>query len=223
MQAWTAECEHFILSYYGKESVPWSIFNTFNRRKLDGNYKETFDEQKNIIISALTSCLRITPMNKLKIEESNKTFDKTKVFIVHGQDDEAKTKVARYITKLGLNPIILHEQASSGKTIIEKIEEYSDVGFGIVIYTPCDTGGKQAEIPILKNRARQNVVFEYGYLIGKIGRNNVCALLKNEIEIPNDISGVIYIEMDKTDAWQILIAKELKNSGYKFDLNSIIE
>lgn len=146
---------------------------------------------------------------------------KNEVFIVHGHDDLAKTKAARFVEKLGLKPIILHEQTSSGKTIIEKIEEYSNVGFGIVLYTPCDKGCKSGEESKLLNRARQNVVFEHGYLIGKIGRQNVCALVKDEVEVPNDISGVVYVKMDADESWHLKIAKELRSSGYDIDLNRL--
>lgn len=162
--------------------------------------------------------------------EAGKTFStgvpkkidipKTKVFIVHGQDDSAKLDVARFVEKLGFESIILHEQVSSGKTIIEKIEEYTNVGFGIVLYTPCDVGSKSGED--LQARARQNVVFEHGYLIAKLGRRNVCALVKGKIEIPNDISGVVYIPMDDHKAWRVSIAKEMRNSGYAVDMNLII-
>lgn len=152
----------------------------------------------------------------------DKGLDTSKVFVVHGHDDLAKTEVARFIERLGLKAIILHEQASNGKTIIEKIEEYSNVGFGIVLYTPCDVGNCKDEKDNLNQRARQNVVFEHGYLIGKIGRPNVCALVKDDIEKPNDISGIVYIAMDKHNAWQFQIAKEMKNIGYEIDLNCLI-
>ena len=112
-----------------------------------------------------------------------------------------------------------------GKTIIEKIEEFSNVGFGLVLYTPCDVGTAKENkdsCAMLLYRARQNVVFEHGYLIGKIGRSNVCALVKGEIETPNDISGVVYIPMDNQKAWQLAVAKELRNSGYDIDMNLII-
>ena len=154
-------------------------------------------------------------------EEKSKTLDKSQVFIVHGHDETAKTKTARFIEKLGLKPIILHEQASGSKTVIEKIEAYSNVGFGIVLYTACDLGAKSEENPTFKSRARQNVVFEHGFLIGKIGRENVCALVKDEIETPNDISGVVYVKMDSEDAWQLKIARELRNSGYEIDMNKL--
>jgi predicted nucleotide-binding protein len=146
---------------------------------------------------------------------------KVEVFIVHGHDETARVKTARFIEKLGFKPIILHEQASSGKTIIEKIEEFSNVGFGIVLYTPCDIGGKLGDEQKLNPRARQNVIFEHGYLIGKIGRENVCALVKGNIETPNDISGVVYVNMDEAEAWEVKIAKELRNSGYNVDMNKL--
>ena len=148
-------------------------------------------------------------------------MDKSKVFIVHGHDNAAKSEAARFVENLGFNAIILHEQASSGHTIIEKIEENTNVGFGIVLYTPCDLGASQKQKDQLKARARQNVIFEHGYLIGKIGRENVCALVKGDIETPNDISGVVYIKMDEGDGWKLAVAKEMKKSGYDVDLNKI--
>lgn len=148
-------------------------------------------------------------------------MDKSKVFIVHGHDNAAKEAVARFVEKIGLEAIILHEQASSGKTIIEKIEANSNVGFAIVLYTPCDLGASKEKPDQQKPRARQNVIFEHGYLIGKIGRKNVSALVKGDVETPNDISGVVYIKMDEADSWKYAVGKEMKACGYDIDLNKI--
>jgi len=223
MRAWVAECEDFILTNYGEESVPWRVFQKLAIDHIEGNYEDVFEQQKAIIVSALSSCLRIPP--RLQAGETTVAKMKTnfsQVFMVHGHEENVKVRVARFIERLGFEPIILHEQASGGNTIIEKIEAYTNVGFGIVLYTGCDVGGKLSETPTLKLRARQNVVFEHGYLIGKIGRNNVCALVKGALETPNDISGVVYIQFDESDAWQIQVAKELKRSGYGVDMNRII-
>ncbi|MEL4241588.1 nucleotide-binding protein [Shewanella xiamenensis] len=148
--------------------------------------------------------------------------NKRKVFIVHGRDNEAKQEVCRFIEKLGLEAIVLHEQASAGMTIIEKIEHYSnDADFALVLYTACDHGRGVHESNVKpKNRARQNVVFEHGYLMAKLGRENVCSLVKGDIETPNDISGVVYITLDSFGAWKIEVSKELKNCGYA--INSLI-
>jgi predicted nucleotide-binding protein len=145
-------------------------------------------------------------------------IDKNKLFIVHGHDDLAKVEMARFIEQIGLEPIILHEQASSGRTIIEKIEDYSNVGFGIVLYTPCDIGAKKVEEPVLKDRARQNVVFEHGFLNGKLGRQYVCAFVKGSIEVPNDLSGIVYTEMDEAGAWKTELVRELNRAGYDVEI-----
>jgi predicted nucleotide-binding protein len=143
------------------------------------------------------------------------------IFIVHGHDEAAKVSMARFISELGFKPIILHEQPNSGRTIIEKIEAYSNVGFGVVLYTPCDIGSKKGEAALNK-RARQNVVFEHGFLIGKLGRPRVSAFVKEDIETPNDISGVVYTNLDSAGAWKVQLAKELQAAGYKVDMNKIV-
>jgi predicted nucleotide-binding protein len=147
--------------------------------------------------------------------------DSKEVFVVHGHDAEAKLAVARFLERVGLEPIILHEQANASKTIIEKIESYSNVGFGVVIYTPCDVGAKASESEEINGRPRQNVVFEHGFLIGKLQRQNVCALVKGQVETPNDIAGVAYTTMDQGD-WQLELARELKRAGYPIDMNNVV-
>lgn len=143
--------------------------------------------------------------------------NKRKVFIVHGRDNEVKQEVARFVEAVELEPIILHEQASAGMTIIEKIERYAnDADFALVLYTPCDHGRGAYDTKVHpRNRARQNVVFEHGYLMAKLGRENVCALVKGDIETPNDISGVVYVGFDAQGAWKAEVAKELKACGYE--------
>lgn len=156
-----------------------------------------------------------TPVQSLPFTETNKR-PKKKIFIVHGRDNESKQELSRYIESLGIEVIILHEQASSGMTIIEKIEHYSnEVDFAFVLYTACDHGRGIHETKVHpKNRARQNVVFEHGYLMAKLGRKNVCALVKGEIETPNDISGVVYVGLDSAGAWKMEVNKELNACGY---------
>lgn len=146
--------------------------------------------------------------------------NKRKVFIVHGRDNEAKQEISRFIEKLGLEAIILHEQANAGMTIIEKIEKYSnDADFALVLYTACDKGRGAHETTVqARDRARQNVVFEHGYLMAKLGRENVCSLVKGQIETPNDISGVVYVPLDEYGAWKSDVARELRSCGYSINL-----
>lgn len=184
---------------------------------------------KEILAIKVSRCQEVILIDNLKyIMDNNEVtksrgeivLDKSKVFIVHGHDNLAKVEAARFVESLGLTAIILHEQASSSSTIIEKIEAYSNVGFAIVLYSPCDLGKAKDEDKLVP-RARQNVVFEHGYLMGKIGRKNVCALVKSELEKPNDISGVVYIDMDNAGAWKHSLFKEMKTVGYDIDANKL--
>ncbi len=143
-----------------------------------------------------------------------------KVFIVHGHDNVAKLEMARTLENANFKAIILHEQASAGKTVIEKIEANTDVSFAVVLYTQCDIGRAiGAKVDEERFRARQNVIFEHGYLIGKLGWGRVCALVKGDIETPSDISGVVYITMDDAGAWKMALAKEMKSAGLSVDMN----
>jgi hypothetical protein len=146
--------------------------------------------------------------------------DITKAFIVHGQDLGARDAVARVLVDLGIEPIILFEQPSGGMTVIEKLEHYSNVGFAVVLLTP-DDEGRQIGSAAPQARARQNVVLELGYFIGKVGRLRVCPLYKGELELPSDYHGVVYVGMDDAGAWKYKLAGELKLAGYEIDKNRI--
>lgn len=179
---------------------------------------EDKDRVKDITIEVMKSVGAILPIAPPKQAAARPANNR--VFIVHGRDDLAKTETARLVEQLGLEAIILHEQANAGGTIIEKIEAHADVGFAIVLYTPCDLGGLIGD-NTQKNRARQNVVFEHGYLTGRLSRQHVCALVKGDVELPNDISGLVYIAMDGAGAWRFQVAKELRTAGFAVDLNKV--
>ncbi|HEY2801314.1 MAG TPA: nucleotide-binding protein, partial [Chthoniobacterales bacterium] len=143
-------------------------------------------------------------------------------FVVHGHDSESKQNVAGFIQTIGLQPIILHEQANSGRTIIEKFEVFADVGFAVILLTPDDTGALAKEAGNLRPRARQNVILELGYFMGRLSRKRVCALYKASVELPSDIQGVVYIEFDGAGAWKTRVAQELVEAGYTIDLSALL-
>ena len=146
-----------------------------------------------------------------------------KVFTVHGHDEAAKHAVARFIERLGLEAIILDEQSSEGLTIIEKFEKHAkSADFAIVLMTPDDVGAPIEKKDDLKLRARQNVIFELGYFFHALGRKGVCALYKEGVELPSDIYGVVYVLMDEFDAWQLTLAREMKQAGLAVDANKLL-
>lgn len=147
-----------------------------------------------------------------------------KIFLVHGHNEEMKQSVARLLEKLGFEPIILHEQPNMGRTIIEKFSDYSDVGYAIVLLSADDLAHSKHEGPEREAfRARQNVILELGYFLGRLGRDRVLALFEDQknIEIPSDFSGVLYVGYGGGDSWRFSIAKELKASGFEVDMNKI--
>ena len=148
------------------------------------------------------------------------------IFLVHGHNEEMKQSTARFIEKIGLKPIILHEQPNRGRTIIEKFTDYSDVGFAIILLSADDVAFKKSEnVKSGKFRARQNVILELGFFLGKIGRENVLVLHEqaDNFEIPSDYQGVLYEPYDTGGNWKLSIAKELKASGYNIDGNKLLE
>lgn len=142
-----------------------------------------------------------------------------RVFVVHGHGG-GEHAVAGFLRKLGLEPVILHEKPNEGRTIIEKFEAHSDVGFAVVLITPDDVGGLR-EGP-QRPRARQNVILELGYFVGRLGRKMVCPLIEGDVELPSDVLGLAWVELDKHEGWHIKLAKELQAAGYEFDFNIAI-
>jgi predicted nucleotide-binding protein len=148
--------------------------------------------------------------------------DARKVFLVHGHDNEAKETAARFLEKLGLEIIILHEQPNEGRTIIEKFENYSrDVAYAVVLLTPDDVGNAKDASSNLNRRARQNVIMELGYFMGKLGRDRVCALYKGNVELPSDYQGVLYLDMEDS-GWKAKVAQELVQSKVPIDVQALL-
>jgi len=154
--------------------------------------------------------------------QKNDPPSSNKVFLIHGKDEGIKETVSRFLQTFGLEPVILHEQANRGRTIIEKFEEHAQVGFAVALLTPDDVGSLKEERNNLNPRARQNVIFEFGYFIGKLDRKRVCALVKGDVEKPSDYDGVLYIPLDDSDGWKMGLIKELKSAGFEVDANKAI-
>lgn len=149
----------------------------------------------------------------------------SRVFIVHGRDDGSKNELARMLERLGLVPVILAEQPERGRTILAKLhEEFSDIGYAFVLLTP-DDQGRLASSRKLTPRARQNVIFEHGWLIGALGPSRVCALVKDSVELPSDLSGIVYKHIPKgkgMSAVAVELVQELRAAGYAVDANRLL-
>lgn len=144
-----------------------------------------------------------------------------RIFLVHGHNEAAIHETARFLERLDLQVIILREQPNAGRTIIEKFVDYSDVAFAVVLLTGDDHGGPVGTTE-QKFRARQNVILELGFFLGKLGRKRVCALYQEGVEIPSDYSGVLFVALDSAAAWRLTLARELKAAGLEIDMNKAV-
>jgi predicted nucleotide-binding protein len=147
------------------------------------------------------------------------------IFIIHGHDEGAKYGVARYVEHImqSGSVILLDERPDSGRTIIEKFEQESaTAGFAIVLVTPDDYGSSKEMPDDVRERARQNVIFELGFFYGQLGRGRVCVLHKNPAEIPSDLHGIIYIEMDAFKGWERKLARELRSANIPISIDNTL-
>lgn len=221
-QAWFVEAERFLIKRFGEDSFEHKKFK--DTRFMPAAYimdsdvirrcKEGLTATKLIFNTYLTEMQAEERPTSVAVQK-NSDFDK--VFIVHGHDNALKQSVARIVEKQGLEAIILSEQANQGQTIIEKFEEHSDVSGAICLFTTDDLGRAKSNETEQK-RARQNVVLETGYFMGKLGRNRVVILADEGVEMPSDLSGVVYTN---TGNWQVDLLKDLKAMGYNVDFNKL--
>lgn len=195
----------------------------------DSVFERAFNSGKNELLNLLDVMVEDIQLDTTTYEHknlnSNSAILSRRIFIVHGHNEEMKLAVARTIEKLKLEPIILHEQPNKGRTIIEKFADSSDVTFAIILLSADDIAYKKTdEQNNAKYRARQNVIFELGYFIGKLGRERVFALheVEDNLEIPSDYNGVLFVPFDKPGKWQFDLVRELKALGISVDANHVL-
>lgn len=167
------------------------------------------------------------------IQEANtfmeKLFDKNnpiskEVFIVHGRDKIMRDHIKSFFFEVGFKPIILSQETSNGDTVIEKFEKYADMAaFAAILLSPDDEGGLRGQNS-LRPRARQNVILELGFFIGKLGRSKVMLFCPqtSDLEIPSDISGYCFIPYDKNKKWKIIAAQNISSLGYNININDVV-
>lgn len=145
-----------------------------------------------------------------------------RVFIVHGHDHYFKDSMVSILKKLGFFPVVLQDEPSRSLTIIEKLERDTEkVGYAFILYSPDDLGHLPHEPE--STRARQNVVFEHGLVIGLMGRDRTCAIIKgDDLEIPSDIEGMVYEKIRDIKTEALTVARVLKQAGYKVDASKLI-
>lgn len=221
--SWKTRMQTLLETRFGKNSAVFQNFVKGANVIVLGNDQDAFNQSHAYFIGALQSAIDLVDFGAEAEEQipQGKVKHGNKVFVVHGHDDKLKQEVEIFLKEIGLEPIVLHRQPDKGQTVIEKIESNSDVGYAIILLTPDDIGYPSTEESKLEQdrqkyfRARQNVIFEFGYFIGKLGRSRVCCLYKENVELPTDIAGIVYKKVTKSiEEIGLSIIKDLKAVGY---------
>jgi hypothetical protein len=164
--------------------------------------------------------LREELASTIVVEES--LLPKSNILLVHGRNETLKKPVLEFIEKLKLKASILHEQPNGARSVIERLGEFSNIHFAIFLFTSDDFAIPRDKPKEKQTHVSQNVIFELGYFVGRLGPGKVCALCEEGLEIPLDYSGVVCVPMDSRGGWKLLIAKEIKQAGIEIDLNKLI-
>jgi len=224
--SWKTRVKSILGSEFGRDSPICQNYQEGEHIRVLGNDQGAFNVAHGYFLGALQSAVDVLEFTPPKKENKKITATKSsKIFVVHGHDDLLKGQVESLIKDFGLEPVILHREADEGRTIIEKFEKHSDVGFAIILLTPDDIGyptTEESKVDKDKSkefRSRQNVIFEFGYFVGKLGRNRVCCLYKENVTLPTDLGGVVYKKIRKEASEVALpIIKDLKALGYQINL-----
>jgi len=223
---WESRVRNTIYEIVSEDSGPAKTLKAGLAVKVLDYGNDHFVKAKDIIIAALQETLNVT--NEDRFNELRKSGSKNissqisnKIFIVHGHDHNFKHELEIFLTEIGLQPIVLHREADEGKTIIEKFEKHSDVGYAFILLSPDEIAYTSDQDKLedtnrtKEHRARPNVIFEFGYFVGKLSRERVCCLIKGNVTRPSDLDGLVYKRIDNNvESEGYSIIKELKAAGY---------
>jgi len=228
--SWKTRTSNVVRRFLADDSPACRLVDEAIQVHTRGNYPDEFERAKSMLLKSIElslSALKDDSYGELRgpKSEGGSPSLSNKIFVVHGHDQALKTDVERFLHEIGLEPIVLHRQPDQGQTIIEKFEAHSDVGYAFVLLTPDEiayTADQEAKLDserIKEKRTRPNVIFEFGYFVGKLGRKRVCCLHKEGVVLPSDLNGLVYKQVGASvDSQAYPIIKELRSAGYKINM-----
>lgn len=221
--SWTGRVQMAVNSVFGTESPIGGMLELGVTARVLGNGPEEYNRAKGHIVGALQTSIDALEQGFAQRAARLATPDLAtgKVFVVHGHDNALKTELEVFLKGVGLDPVVLHRQPDEGATLLEKFEKHADVGYAFVLLTPDDIAYPRDEMDkpesarSVEERVRQNVIFEFGFFVGRLGRSRVCCLFKEGVTLPSDLNGLVYKKVDGgIEEIGFALLKELKAAGY---------
>lgn len=223
--SWTGRAQMIIETTFGLESAVGKMLTKGLEERVIDYEADHFNKAKSHIVGALATAVDavnegLPTRGPVAVAEGDAMVS-GRVFIVHGHDNELKTELEVFLKNLGLDPIVLHRQPDQGATLLEKFEKHSDVGYAFVLLTPdevactVDQLSKPEKERKMERRARANVIFEFGFFVGRLGRSRVCCLYKSDVTLPSDLNGLVYKKVTgSVENLGYNLIKELRAAGY---------
>jgi len=228
---WKQRSSNIVYGLMKYSSLAYINMEFAMRETTQGKDVSAFDRAKEMFLKSLELTLKALykdAYNERQLPEPkvvSPSYSDKRIFVVYGHDPNLKLDVENFLHRHHLDPVVLHRERDDGQTIIEKIEKHSDVGYAFILLTPDDIAypADEQTMPDEKRteekRARQNVIFEWGYFVGKLGRDRVCCLLKGDVTIPSDLQGFVYKKVDESlDSQALSIIQELIGTGYNIEI-----
>ena len=228
--AWKTRSDNLLRQLTADDSPATKMVNVAMGIETEGFLSGEFERAKSTFLKALRLTLDATKEDTFaELRRSRSRGDSpslsNKIFVVHGHDHLLKTELEAFLYDIGLEPIVLHRKPDEGATLIEKFEKHSDVGYAFILLTPdeiaytVDQEDQDDEKRRKEKRARSNVIFEFGYFVGKLGRKRVCCLHKGDVALPSDLGGLVYKKVDGSlESLGFSLIKELKAAGYQLKI-----
>ena len=227
--SWTGRTRLTVENTYGMDSVVGETLSEGLKTPVIGMLPDRFNMAKSYMIGALTTALdgirEGLPVRQPVVVPDSGSTASGRVFVVHGHDSGLKTDLELFLKGVGLDPVVLHREPDQGATLLEKFEKHSDVGYAFVLLTPDEVAftANQLSLPEserkLEKRARPNVIFEFGFFVGRLGRSRVCCLYKGDVTLPSDLNGLVYKKVsDSVESLGFNLIKELRAAGYAIAL-----
>jgi predicted nucleotide-binding protein len=169
--------------------------------------------------------LSLTERTLAPFQSAKSASDRRRIFVVCGKDDEMKQAITNALTKLWLVPVVMCEEPSQGRKIVERFANYKDVGFAVVLLSPDDFAYAKEDSPTKRRlQPGQDVVFELGFLLGRLGEDKVLVFCKEcaNFSGPTDFEGIKVTAFDDRDSWKLALIRELTNNGYAVDAARIL-
>jgi predicted nucleotide-binding protein len=173
----------------------------------------------------------LTPTDKKSVASglsstAGASVNMRRIVVVHGSDEEMKQATIGALGKLGLAPVLMREQPSQGRKIVEKFADYADVSFAVVLLSPDDFAYAKDDPPTKRKlRPAQDVIFELGFFLGRLGKDNVLVFYREfeNFEVPTDFEGVRFTAFDDRGSWKLSLIRELTACGYSVDANRLLK